>query len=63
MKLASPKGSTPSRILLACCPEAQADGVPCTSLGRNCEDCARAVSEVAEVPQKVEEERDDAWAV
>lgn len=24
------------------CPEAQADGVPCPELGRDCEDCERA---------------------
>jgi hypothetical protein len=24
------------------CPEAQADGVPCTALGRDCEVCERA---------------------
>lgn len=24
------------------CPEAQADGVPCPELGRNCADCERA---------------------
>lgn len=29
--------------LAACCPEAQADGVPCTSLDRDCEECERAV--------------------
>jgi len=29
--------------LAACCPEAQADGVPCTELGRDCEQCERAV--------------------
>jgi len=27
----------------ALCPEAQADGVPCTELGRDCEVCERAV--------------------
>ena len=26
------------------CPEAQADGVPCTELGRDCEICERANS-------------------
>ena len=26
------------------CPEAQADGVPCTELGRDCEVCERAYS-------------------
>jgi hypothetical protein len=25
-----------------CCAEAQADGVPCTTLGRACEECERA---------------------
>jgi len=29
--------------LTACCPEAQADGVPCTELGRDCEQCERAI--------------------
>lgn len=29
--------------LTACCPEAQADGVPCTELGRDCELCERAI--------------------
>ena len=27
------------------CPEAQADGVPCDELGRDCEICERATSE------------------
>jgi len=27
------------------CPEAQADGVPCPTLGRSCEICERAVRE------------------
>ncbi len=27
------------------CPEAQADGVPCTALGRDCEICERAFPE------------------
>lgn len=27
----------------ALCAEAQADGVPCTELGRDCETCAKAV--------------------
>lgn len=27
----------------ALCPEAQADGVPCTELGRDCEVCEHAV--------------------
>lgn len=29
--------------LTKCCPEAQADGVPCPTLGRSCEVCERAV--------------------
>jgi hypothetical protein len=29
--------------LTRCCPEAQADGVPCPTLGRSCEICERAV--------------------
>jgi hypothetical protein len=32
------------------CPEAQADGVPCTELGRDCEICERAY------PNKKDEE-------
>ena len=28
---------------VALCAEAQADGVPCTTLGRQCEPCSRAV--------------------
>jgi hypothetical protein len=30
--------------LMAYCPEAQADGVPCPSLGRKCEVCERAIA-------------------
>ena len=29
--------------LTRCCPEAQADGVPCPILGRSCETCDRAI--------------------
>ena len=28
---------------VALCPEAQADGVPCTELGKDCETCAQAI--------------------
>lgn len=28
---------------VALCPEAQADGVPCTELGKDCETCAHAI--------------------
>ena len=31
--------------LARCCAEAQADGVPCPTLGRNCEICERAMRE------------------
>jgi hypothetical protein len=31
--------------LAHCCAEAQADGVPCPTLGRSCEICERAVRE------------------
>jgi hypothetical protein len=30
--------------LTRCCPEAQADGVPCPTLGRSCEVCERAMA-------------------
>jgi hypothetical protein len=30
---------------VALCAEAQADGVPCTELGRDCETCAQAVKD------------------
>ncbi len=30
--------------LAACCAKAQADGVPCTSLGRACTECERAMA-------------------
>lgn len=36
--------------LAACCPEAQADGVPCTELGRDCEQCERTVSTLSAEP-------------
>jgi hypothetical protein len=38
--------------LSRCCPEAQADGVPCPTLGRSCEVCERARrrDETLEVP-------------
>jgi hypothetical protein len=29
-------------VIARCCPEAQADGVPCPILGRSCETCERA---------------------
>ena len=38
------KDAIPVQDLSACCPEAQADGVPCTELGRSCDECERAVS-------------------
>lgn len=36
--------------LTRCCPEAQADGVPCPTLGRPCEICERAVLRAADEP-------------
>jgi len=37
--------------LAQCCAEAQADGVPCPTLGRSCEICERAVrGDSGEVP-------------
>lgn len=32
---------------MAPCAEAQADGVPCPTLGRNCETCAQAIRALA----------------
>lgn len=54
--------------LSACCPEAQADGVPCTALGRNCQECERAVGPAVaenalESPVEDADARDDSWAV
>lgn len=63
MKDPPAKRSIPMRVLAACCPEAQADGVPCTELGRNCESCRRAVGTAAPEPAPEREERDDSWAV
>ena len=40
----SPRRSTPQQKGLGVlCPEAQADGVPCQELGRDCETCEKAV--------------------
>ena len=36
--------------LTRCCPEAQADGVPCPTLGRSCAVCERALSVDDEAP-------------
>ncbi len=65
MKHPPPKKPIPLAILSVCCPEAQADGVPCTSIGRACEDCQRA-SARADDPRPdgdMDEVRDDSWAV
>ena len=40
-------------VLPRCCPEAQADGVPCPTLGRSCETCERAMAAEAETPEPV----------
>lgn len=64
MKDPPAKSSIPLRVLSACCPEAQADGVPCTELGRSCDCCQRAVTAAATpVAAPDKEERDDSWAV
>lgn len=45
----SPVRSGPSLDLIDlahCCAEAQADGVPCPTLGRDCEICERAVRNI-----------------
>jgi hypothetical protein len=45
------RSSLDSIDLTHCCAEAQADGVPCPTLGRDCEICERAVRDVdREVP-------------
>ena len=37
--------------LTLCCAEAQSDGVPCPTLGRDCQVCERAMrTDVSEVP-------------
>lgn len=35
-----------------CCAEAQADGVPCPTLGRACEVCEKAIRDVVFDPQR-----------
>lgn len=50
--------------LAACCPEAQADGVPCTELGRDCELCDRAVAVRGPDPLEGDHaDHSDPWAV
>jgi hypothetical protein len=50
--------------LAACCPEAQADGVPCSELGRDCEVCERAVAMPGSAPPEEDQDgRADPWAV
>jgi len=39
--------------LTRCCPEAQADGVPCPTLGRSCEVCERAIDASPEPPPSI----------
>jgi len=36
---------------MAPCAEAQADGVPCPTLGRNCETCAQAIRAVEDAKE------------
>jgi hypothetical protein len=50
--------------LAACCPEAQADGVPCTELGRDCEQCERAIATLSVDPLEGDHsDHTDPWAV
>jgi hypothetical protein len=77
MKNPPPPNPIPLKLLSACCSEAQADGVPCTELGRDCETCERAVpldteigaatpvetARAAPTPPGEAEEKDDSWAV
>jgi len=41
----SPDKKLPVEVLQRLCAEAQADGVPCTELGRDCQICEHAVLE------------------
>lgn len=45
MDVSDPKSGKINNIedLMRLCPEAQADGVPCPELGRQCEICERAM--------------------
>lgn len=38
-----------------CCAEAQADGVPCTELGRECETCERALERAGSAQDEARE--------
>jgi hypothetical protein len=40
--------TVPKAGLGVACPHAQADGVPCTELGRECEHCEKARDELSE---------------
>ncbi len=56
--------SIPLQELSARCPEAQADGVPCTELGRNCEECERAIATRArDFPDQDSGRPPDTWTV
>lgn len=53
----SPKKKLPLDIVQRLCAEAQADGVPCTELGRDCQVCEHAVLE-ARLPRTEAKRRD-----
>lgn len=53
----SPKKKLPVEIVQRLCAEAQADGVPCTELGRDCQVCERAILE-ARTPRNEAKRRD-----
>jgi hypothetical protein len=49
-----PERAMTDRIdLTVCCEEAQADGVPCPTLGRSCEICERAMRRCRRDEQEV----------
>ncbi len=47
------EGRLPEDVVRRLCAEAQADGVPCTELGRDCPTCERAVLAVREARRDV----------
>jgi hypothetical protein len=50
MKRSDTKGERSERDQVGLCEEAQADGVPCWELGRQCETCERARQEPVPPP-------------
>ena len=54
MKRSDTKTERSDRDQVGLCEEAQADGVPCWELGRQCETCERARPERAQPPAPVQ---------